>query len=126
MTMMVNDYEKMKTADIVVEALIDWKVVIEYFVYIGYSISIRLPKVLTICLLCVIYSIFSTKAIAFVVHFSIQYEVDLESKLTSASLLSSSLPLSLSIFVFQTLFYIINKGTLSNPINDSSQLLPAL
>jgi hypothetical protein len=51
----------------------DWKLVLAYFVYAGSSISICLPKALTTICLCSINSIFSTKAIAFVVDFSIQY-----------------------------------------------------
>jgi hypothetical protein len=49
------------------------KLAIAYIVHTGSSISICLPKPLTIICLCSILSILSTKAIAFVVEFCIQY-----------------------------------------------------
>ena len=50
------------------------KLAIAYFVHTGSSISICLPEILTICLCCSIYSILlSTKDIAFVVDFSVEY-----------------------------------------------------
>ena len=48
---------------------IEWKPVLASFAHTRYFIW--LPNALTICLLCSILSIFSTKAIAFVVDFSI-------------------------------------------------------
>jgi hypothetical protein len=56
---------------------VERKLAIIYFVYSGSSISICLTKVLTTICLSSMLSILSTKAIAFVVDFSIQYEVNL-------------------------------------------------
>jgi hypothetical protein len=50
----------------------EWKLVIASFAHTRYSIC--LPTILTICL-CSMYFVLSTRAIAFVVDFSIQYEV---------------------------------------------------
>jgi hypothetical protein len=53
---------------------IESKLVIASFVNTASSISICLPEILTICLCCSIYYILlSTKAIAFVIDFSVEY-----------------------------------------------------
>ena len=50
-----------------------WKLVPAYFMHTRSSIPIRVPRALITICLCSILSILSTRAIAFVVDFSIQY-----------------------------------------------------
>jgi hypothetical protein len=79
---------------------------------IGYCISIYLAKALTICLCCIMQSILSIKAIAFVVDFSVQNSVYINQNNFAASLLSPSLAVSL---VLQGLFCMISENMLLNP-----------
>jgi hypothetical protein len=88
---------------------------------IGYCISICLAKALTICLCCIMQSILSTKAIAFVVDFSVQNSVYINQNNFAASLLSPSLAVSL---VLQGLFCLISENMLLNPNKPSSSTVP--